>query len=80
MAHTDACKYQVCQFVEKLTEEGMSVNQACKESEIESDGIPSETIRRWWKEIQKEAEVKLVKNDQPLESPELPPVTPQSDS
>lgn len=80
MAHTDSCKHQVCQFVGKLTKEGMSVNQACKETEIESDGIPSETIRRWWKEIQKDTERELVKNDQPMGADEKPPVTPPSDS
>lgn len=63
MAHTDACKFQVCQLVEKLVVKGESVNAACKVAQTESDGIPAETIRRWWKEIKTEAQG-LVKNDQ----------------
>lgn len=63
MAHTDSCKIQVRQFVKRLVENGMSVNRACQETERESDGIPAETIRRWWKETQFET-MKLVKNDQ----------------
>lgn len=63
MAHTDACKFQVCQLVEKLVVKGESVNAACKVAQTESDGIPAETIRRWWKDIQNEAQG-LVKNDQ----------------
>lgn len=70
MAHTDACKIQVTEFVKKLTEKGLSVNKACKEVERESDGIPAETIRRWWKEIEKKVRAELVKNDQPLPTPE----------
>lgn len=54
MAHTDACKIQVCQFVEKCTDAGMSLNQACKETEKESGGIPEGTIKRWWYEIERE--------------------------
>lgn len=63
MAHKDACKFQVCQLVEKLVVKGESVNAACKVAQTESDGIPAETIRRWWKEIKNEAQG-LVKNDQ----------------
>lgn len=71
MAHTDACKYQVCQLVEKLVVKGESVNAACKVAQEESDGIPAETIRRWWKDIQNEAQG-LVKNDQrPKLTPEI---------
>jgi hypothetical protein len=65
MAHTDACKIQATQFVEKLVNNGMSVEKACAETERESDGIPAETIRRWWKEIKIGTTRKLVKNDQP---------------
>lgn len=65
MAHTDACKFQVCQFVEKCVQNGMTVNEASKHAQVESDGIPAETIRRWWKEIQNANSEELVKNDQP---------------
>ena len=64
MAHTDACKIQVCQFVEICTERGMSVNKACLEAEKESDGIPAETVRSWWYESQKETK-KVVENSTP---------------
>jgi transposase-like protein len=74
MAHTDACKYQVCQLVERLVKNGQSVNEASKHVQVESDGIPAETIRRWWRQIQEEAKG-LVKNDQ---QPETPATTPQS--
>jgi hypothetical protein len=70
MAHTDACKIQVTEFVKKLTTTGLSVNEACKVVEQESDGIPSETIRRWWKEIKAETAKELVKNDQPSTTPQ----------
>jgi transposase-like protein len=79
MAHTDACKIQVTQFVKKLTEKGMSINQACQEAERESDGIPAETIRYWWKQIQKETTEKVGENSptfptplNPCEIPEKP--------
>jgi hypothetical protein len=39
-------------FVKKLTEKRLSVVQACKAAERESGGIPAETIRSWWKQIQ----------------------------
>jgi hypothetical protein len=65
MAHTDACKIQATQFVKKLVNNGLSVSDACKETERESDGIPAETIRRWWKEIELRMSDELVKNDQP---------------
>lgn len=45
MAHTDACKIQVTEFVKKLTEKGLSINKACEAAEKESDDIPAETIR-----------------------------------
>jgi len=77
MAHTDTCKMEVLNFVKKIKEaKGCSINAACQEAFHESDGIPAETIRRWWKEAQKETE-ELVKNDQlpttdanPSENPE----------
>jgi hypothetical protein len=51
MAHTDACKIQVLRFVEKLRkEERLGLNEACKRTEAESDGIPWETIKRWFRE------------------------------
>ena len=81
MAHTDACKYQVCQLLEKCVQHGMSVNEASKQVQTESDGIPAETIRRWWKQIKKESD-ELVKNDQ-LPEPQtnqdvvVEPVVPQ---
>jgi len=66
MAHTDACRYQTIQFAKKVKKEkGVSTNKACQITEIESDGIPAETIRRWWKEIEAEEKNEgLVKNDQ----------------
>lgn len=70
MAHTDACKIQVTEFVRKLTDTGMSVNAACKEVQRESDGIPAETIRRWWQEIKARTAEELVRNDQPPPTPE----------
>lgn len=73
MAHTDACKYQVCQLVERLVKAGQSVNEASKHVQVESDGIPAETIRRWWRQIQDEANG-LVKNDQQPETPTTTPV------
>jgi hypothetical protein len=73
MAHTDACKIQVTEFVRKLADKGMSINKACEVAEKESDGIPSETIRRWWKEIKTQTAAELVKNDQPLPTPENSP-------
>jgi phage N-6-adenine-methyltransferase len=51
MAHTDACKIQTTEFVEKLVRGGMSVERACEETERESDGIPARTIHEWWKQI-----------------------------
>jgi hypothetical protein len=42
----------------------MSVNAACKEVQRESDGIPAETIRRWWQEIKAKTAEELVKDDQ----------------
>lgn len=72
MAHTDACKYQVTQLVEKLTEKGLGITKACEETEIESDGIPASTIKRWYYEIQKESSK--------MNSDEKPTVTPQPDS
>jgi len=75
MAHTDSCKIQVCQFVEKLTANGMGLNQACKETEKESDGIPEGTIKRWWYEIKKTTEEQF-KN----ELPATPPTTPSNDT
>ena len=72
MAHTDACKYQVVQFVGKCKDNGMSINQACKEAERETDGIPAQTVRSWWYEAQKETE-RVVENS-------TMGATPQSDS
>jgi len=67
MAHTDACKIQVCQLVEKCVENGMSVNEASKHAQVESDGIPAKTIQRWFRDIQREASKELLKNEQPAE-------------
>ena len=53
MVHTDACKIEVLQLVKKRTDKGLSVRAACEEVEIETDGIPAETIRSWYKEQQK---------------------------
>lgn len=78
MAHTDACKFQVCEFVKKCVDNGMSVSAATKEAERESDGIPAETVRRWWKTIQNEAQRGLVKNDQPPQTPANSEHTPNS--
>ena len=86
MAHTDACKIQVTEFVKKLNESGISINEACRQAEQESDGIPAETIRRWWKEIVRgyKPPSKLVNFDQPpatiekdLETQKKPPHRPQ---
>lgn len=52
MAHTDACKIQATQFAKKLIDNGLSMNDAFRETERESDGIPASTIKRWWYEIQ----------------------------
>ena len=68
MAHTDACKIQVTQFVEKLTEKGMSVREACESAEKESDGIPAATIRRWWHEIKKEVQDRFKNEPVPITS------------
>lgn len=54
MAHTDACKIQVTQFVKKCCDGGLALNEACRHAEQESDGIPSSTIKRWWYEVNKE--------------------------
>ena len=62
MAHTDACKIQVSEFVKKCTKSGLSLNKACKEAQRESDGIPAGTIKRWWYEIHPE---KRFKNEPP---------------
>lgn len=72
-AHTDACKIQVTEFVRKLNNEGMSILAACAEVERQSDGIPAETIRRWWKEIKAKTAAELVKDDQPSPTPLNPP-------
>jgi phage N-6-adenine-methyltransferase len=63
MAHTDACKIQATQFIKKLIEAGLSINEACKKTEVESEGIPAETLRRWWYQVQNETD-KLFKNEQ----------------
>lgn len=73
MAHTDACKYQVCQLVERLVKNGQSVNEASKHVQVESDGIPAKTIQRWWRQILDE-ENGLPKNEQPSETPGPTPV------
>jgi hypothetical protein len=54
MAHTDACKFQVCQFVGKMVDGGLSLREAAKKAQEESDGIPAGTIRRWWAEAKQE--------------------------
>ena len=86
MAHTDACKIQVTEFVKKLNKSGISISEACRQAEQESDGIPAETIRRWWKEIVRgyKPPTKLVNSDQPaatiekdLETQKKPPHRPQ---
>jgi len=74
MAHTDACKYQVCQLVERLVKNGQSVNEASKHVQVESDGIPAKTIQRWWRQIQDETNG-LLNNEQ---QPETPATTPKS--
>ena len=56
MAHTDACKIQVCQLLEQKLQRGLTIQKAAREIQVESDGIPAETIRRWWREIRKEVE------------------------
>lgn len=68
MAHTDSCKIQVIQFTKKLVNNGVSIREACQITEKESDGIPAETVRRWWKETA-EAEKQWVKNDPSTETP-----------
>jgi len=73
MAHTDACKYQVCQLVERLVKNGQSVNEASKHVQVESDGIPAKTIQRWWRQIQDEANG-LLNNEQQPENPATMPV------
>jgi len=65
MAHTDACKFQVCQFVEKCVQNGMTVNEASKHAQVESDGIPAKTIQRWWRDIQRATSEELPNNEQP---------------
>jgi hypothetical protein len=77
-AHTDACKIQVIEFVRKLNNEGMSILAACAEVERESDGIPAETIRRWWQEIKKKTAAELVKDDQSPPTPLNPPENPDN--
>ena len=80
MAHTDACKIQVCQLVKRCTDNGMSILASCKAAQKESDGIPARTIQRWWYEILKESEVEtaeegVFKNEQfptPSPSTEIP--------
>ena len=71
MAHTDFCQIQVLQFVRKKMEEtGWSVNKAFQEASKEcwGIGIPSETIRTWYKQHQKAAQ-ELVKTNQPTTPP-----------
>jgi len=70
MAHTDACKYQVCQLVEKLINNGMSLRAASVETQKESDGIPAKTIQRWWSEIKKETNEECLKNETPQATPQ----------
>lgn len=65
MAHTDACKIQATQFMKKLVDTGMSVVKASEVTEKESDGIPAETLRSWWYQINKEVAAKTVENSTP---------------
>lgn len=69
MAHKDACKYQVQQFMKKLVTSGMAISAAAVQTEKESDGIPAETCRRWWYEVQKETD-ELFKNEQQEPTPQ----------
>ena len=65
MAHTDTCKTEVTQLVKRKTDSGMAVREACKEAEVETDGIPAETIRSWVYGLQKkeeEGEDRVVEN------------------
>jgi phage N-6-adenine-methyltransferase len=64
MAHTDACKIQASQFIKKLVDSGLSINEACRKTETESDGIPAETLRRWWYELGRQTKEELFKNEQ----------------
>jgi len=66
MAHTDACKIQCTEFTKKCVDAGMSLNQACKQTELESDGIPANIIKRWWYEVTNKID-KQFKNE-PLKS------------
>ena len=63
MAHTDACKYQVCEFMGKLVDKGMSIRTASFKTQQESDGIPAKTIERWWGDIKKKANEECLKNE-----------------
>ena len=65
MAHTDACKIQVCKFMERLVDNGMSLRNASLATQKESDGIPAKTIQRWWADIKKETEAECLKNETP---------------
>jgi hypothetical protein len=69
MAHTDACKYQVCEFMKRLVDKGIPITKASVQTEKESDGIPAETVRRWWYEIQKET-TEVFKNEQSNPTPQ----------
>lgn len=68
MAHTDACKFQVCQFVGKIMNDGgLSLREAAKKAQEESDGIPAGTIRRWWAESKQDTNERF-KNEPPAEN------------
>ena len=81
MAHTDACKYQVCQLLSKLVENGASIREASKLVQDESDGIPAETIRRWWLQIKSESEGRFIseppQEQQTKQEVRVEPVVPQ---
>jgi hypothetical protein len=70
MAHTDACKIQATQFMKKLVDRGMSVTKASQITEKESDGIPAETLRYWWYQINKEVSAEIVENSTMFTTPQ----------
>jgi len=75
MAHTDSCKIQVLQLVKRHTDKKVSERKACEAVEIESDGIPAETIRRWCKESRVKTDPKPKSKPQEIQVPAAPKLT-----